>query len=73
MRTRHFVLSTGTPGACGLAAECSITDNVSLLGWLVGAYVQDEWKLSSQLTLNTGVRFDQMSEFVEYKSGEPPR
>ena len=36
----------------------SITDNVSKLGVLMGVYAQDEWKLTNQLTINAGLRFD---------------
>ncbi len=42
----------------------TITDANSLLGWNIGTYVQDEWKLSNTLTLNTGLRFDQLYQFV---------
>jgi len=38
----------------------SITDDVAKLAWLAGVYVQDEWKITSQLTMNAGLRFDQM-------------
>ena len=34
-----------------------------LLGWLGGVYLQDEWKLTDRLTLNTGARFDQMWQY----------
>jgi outer membrane receptor protein involved in Fe transport len=34
------------------------------LGWLAGAYAQDEWRLADKLTLNAGVRFDQMCQYV---------
>jgi outer membrane receptor protein involved in Fe transport len=49
----------------------SITDNVSKLGWLAGVYVQDEWKLTNQLTMNYGVRFDQMEQFVSANQFSP--
>jgi outer membrane receptor protein involved in Fe transport len=52
-------------------APFNITDNVSKLGWLAGAYVQDEWKLTSQLTMNYGLRFDQMAEFVSANQFSP--
>ena len=48
-----------------------ITDNVSKLGWLAGVYVQDEWKLTSQLTMNYGLRFDQMDQFVSANQFSP--
>jgi outer membrane receptor protein involved in Fe transport len=52
-------------------APISITDNVSKLGWLAGVYVQDEWKLTSQLTMNYGLRFDQMDQFVSANQFSP--
>jgi len=52
-------------------APIGITDNVSKLGWLAGVYVQDEWKLTNQLTMNYGVRFDQMDQFVSANQFSP--
>ncbi|MGA7811312.1 TonB-dependent receptor, partial [Bradyrhizobium sp.] len=49
----------------------TITDSNSLLGWNLGAYVQDEWKLTSQLTLNYGLRFDQLYQFVDANQFSP--
>jgi outer membrane receptor protein involved in Fe transport len=49
----------------------SITDNVSKLGWLAGVYVQDEWKLTNQFTINAGLRFDQMEQFVSANQFSP--
>ena len=49
----------------------TITDNVSKLGVLMGVYVQDEWKLTSQLTINAGLRFDQMYEFTDANQFSP--
>ncbi len=49
----------------------SITDNVSKLGVLMGVYAQDEWKLTNQLTINAGLRFDQMYEFVSANQLSP--
>jgi outer membrane receptor protein involved in Fe transport len=48
-----------------------IIDNVSKLGWLAGVYVQDEWKLTNQLTMNYGLRFDQMDQFVSANQFSP--
>jgi outer membrane receptor protein involved in Fe transport len=42
----------------------TIVDNVSKLGVLMGVYAQDEWKLTNQFTINTGLRFDQMEQFI---------
>lgn len=41
------------------------TDATSKTGWLLGVYAQDEWKITPQLTLNTGMRFDQMYEYID--------
>ena len=34
-------------------------------GYLYSVYVQDEWKIASKLTLNYGLRYDRMSEYVQ--------
>jgi outer membrane receptor protein involved in Fe transport len=49
----------------------NISESTSKLGWLLGAYLQDEWKLTSQLTLNVGIRFDQMYQFVDANQWSP--
>lgn len=43
----------------------TINDSNSKNGFLYGLYLQDEWKLTSQLTLNYGVRYDRVNEFVQ--------
>jgi outer membrane receptor protein involved in Fe transport len=48
-----------------------ITDNVSKLGWLAGVYVQDEWKVTNEFTINAGLRFDQMDQFVSANQFSP--
>ena len=48
-----------------------VNDSNSLLGWNLGAYVQDEWKLTNQLTLNYGIRFDQLYQFVSANQFSP--
>jgi len=52
-------------------APISITDNVSKTGWLAGIYAQDEWKLTNQFTINAGLRFDQMYQFVSANQFSP--
>jgi hypothetical protein len=55
----------------GTEPPIGITDNVSKLGWLASVYVQDEWKLTNQLTINAGLRFDQMDQFVSANQFSP--
>ena len=46
-------------------------DQEAKLGWLAGVYVQDEWKITDTLTLNTGLRFDQMWQYVDANQLSP--
>jgi outer membrane receptor protein involved in Fe transport len=55
----------------GMEPPIGITDNVSKLGWLASVYVQDEWKLTDQFTINAGLRFDQMDQFVSANQFSP--
>ena len=41
------------------------------VGWLAGVYVQDEWKITDKLTMNAGLRFDQMWQFVDANQLSP--
>jgi outer membrane receptor protein involved in Fe transport len=49
----------------------TITDDVAKLGWVAGVYAQDEWKITNQLTMNAGLRFDQMWEFTDANQLSP--
>ena len=42
----------------------TVFDSSAKTGWLFGTYLQDEWKITNQLTLNAGLRFDQMYQYV---------
>lgn len=48
-----------------------IQDNSSLTGHLWGAYLQDEWQLSKQLTLNYGARYDSVNTVVSEQQLSP--
>lgn len=48
-----------------------INDQTSKLGWLIGLYAQDEIRLTDKLTLNAGLRFDQMYEYVDANQWSP--
>jgi outer membrane receptor protein involved in Fe transport len=65
------VLPTDGMGDVTSSIPETITDQTSLLGWNLGAYIQDEWKITNQLTLNTGVRFDQLYQFVDTNQFSP--
>jgi outer membrane receptor protein involved in Fe transport len=41
-----------------------LTDNYSKTGELVSGYIQDEWKVTKQLTVNAGLRGDLWSAFI---------
>jgi len=49
----------------------TLNDSTSKLGWNAGAYVQDEWRIRPDLTLNTGLRFDQMEQYVSANQFSP--
>ncbi|HEY2230912.1 MAG TPA: TonB-dependent receptor [Xanthobacteraceae bacterium] len=42
----------------------TVTDATSKFGQLYAVYLQDEWKITNQLTINGGLRFDQMNEYT---------
>jgi len=52
-------------------APFNITDPNAKTGWLIGTYIQDEWKITNVLTLNLGLRFDQMYQFVDANQFSP--
>jgi outer membrane receptor protein involved in Fe transport/opacity protein-like surface antigen len=49
----------------------SVFDSSSKLGWLAAVYVSDEWRITDKLTLNTGLRFDQMWQYVDANQLSP--
>ena len=49
----------------------AIDDPNSKLGWNIGGYIQDEWKLTRELTLNVGLRFDQLYQYVNANQFSP--
>jgi outer membrane receptor protein involved in Fe transport len=54
-----------------LPTPVTLNDYTSKVGWTAGGYVQDEWRMRPDLTLNTGVRFDQMNQFVSANQVSP--
>ena len=57
--------TSGTPLA--------IADNGSKHAWAYGVYVQDEWKILPELTLNYGVRYDQYRRLRFREPAQSPR
>ncbi|WP_341316694.1 TonB-dependent receptor [Paraburkholderia sp. IMGN_8] len=49
----------------------SIPDSSSKTGYLYSAYVQDEWKATDKLTVNYGLRYDKMNEYVSANQLSP--
>jgi outer membrane receptor protein involved in Fe transport len=54
-----------------LPTPVALNDYTPKTGWIAGAYVQDEWRIRPDLTLNTGLRFDQMNQFVSANQVSP--
>jgi len=55
----------------GVAAPVQRLDQEAKLGWLAGVYIQDEWRITDTLTLNAGLRFDQMWQYVDANQLSP--
>jgi hypothetical protein len=56
----------GCPSACvATGAPFTFADPSIKMGYLAGVYLQDEWRLTPQLTLNWGARFDEMWQYVD--------
>jgi outer membrane receptor protein involved in Fe transport len=80
--TTSNVVSTVLSGGLDCSGgECSpfstsdipftITDQSQKTGRLYGAYLQDEWKLTSTLTLNYGARYDVVRAFTKESQLSP--
>jgi outer membrane receptor protein involved in Fe transport len=66
--------STGAPlldvGGNGIITP-AIVDSTSKWGMVYGTYVQDEWRITNRLTLNVGLRFDEMVQFITANQFSP--
>ena len=66
-----IVFPVDSSGSVDGAPFATPTDASSKTGWLLGAYVQDEWKVTNKVTINAGLRFDQMYEYVDANQFSP--
>ena len=58
---------TGSP----IDAPFNVVDQSAKTGFLFGTYIADEWKVTNQLTLNYGLRFDQMMQYTNANQLSP--
>jgi opacity protein-like surface antigen/outer membrane receptor protein involved in Fe transport len=77
-QTRIATTSTVQPldpndpnGMTAIDTPFNILDADKKFGWQLGAYAQDEWRLTQQLTLNYGLRFDQIFQYVDANQLSP--
>ena len=49
----------------------SVFDSSAKTGYLFSTYLLDEWKITNNLTLNAGLRFDQMWQYVDANQLSP--
>lgn len=52
-------------------APISVFDSSAKTGYLFSTYLEDEWKITNQVTLNAGLRFDQMWQYVDANQLSP--
>ncbi len=69
--TTSSVLPVDANGTPTTDVPISIADNRNSAGGLYGIYVQDEWRLTSKLTFNYGLRFDAVEEFTHESQLSP--
>src|SRR5208337_1191349 len=60
----HAQTFPATNGMHSSPSPISIVDNNNQIAWLLGFYLQDEWRPTPKLTINFGARWDWMSAFV---------
>lgn len=60
----HAQTFMATGGKQSSSTPISIIDNNNQIAWLLGFYLQDEWRPTPKLTINFGARWDWMSAFV---------
>ena len=62
--TSTAILVDGAGDSLAPLQTTTFNDSSSKLGFLLSSYASDEWKITRQLTLTTGLRFDQMYSYT---------
>jgi outer membrane receptor protein involved in Fe transport len=70
-KTSSQVFQLDDTGAQVGAGPVAIADNGKATAWTYSAYLEDEWKLADSLTLNYGLRFDQLDSFLKENQLSP--
>lgn len=65
------VFPTDGSGSQSNNVPLTIADNSGKTGTLASLYLQDEWHMAAPLTLNYGLRFDQVSAFTDEQQWSP--
>jgi len=69
--TNTSVLLPADAAGNAVDAPFPVIDQSRKMGYLFGTYVGDEWKITNQLTLNAGLRFDQMWQYTDANQFSP--
>lgn len=69
--TSSDVLPVDASGAQTSDVPLTIVDNSAKTSWTYSAFLQDEWKLTDGLTLNYGLRFDQLQSYRDENQLSP--
>jgi len=69
--TTAQVLLTDTAGTPLTDVPTAIVDNGAKTEWIESAYLQDEWKLVPDFTVNYGVRLDKFTAFTGASQASP--
>jgi outer membrane receptor protein involved in Fe transport len=69
--TTSQVLQTDSLGSQVSDVPFAIIDDGSATEWIESAYLQDEWKLTSNFTVNYGLRFDHFKAYTSASQTSP--
>jgi outer membrane receptor for ferrienterochelin and colicins len=70
-QTSSDVLLTDNTGVPLSDIPTTLIDNGSKTEWIESAYVQDEWKLVPNFTVNYGLRFDRFTAYTSASQASP--